>query len=288
MTLVLNMFMAPIFLKEKLTWWDIFCTILILMGTILALCFGDKNNMPYTLNDLIDLYTRLEFLIFVGIFFLGVILMVIFLWRSIYRLQRPPSPEYDEHARNIDHRYVLFAYPSFGGFAGAASVLFAKSAIEMAKSSMSGRSPTDVQSPIFALFLLGAGLAIWVQCLFLNKGLEKGDALFIVPVYQVSWVFTNTMVGLIYFRDYWGMTKTQISVFATGVVIALVGVYLLSLREKAKPVGTSFADSATSVNADGSAEDLSKAASPVSAGPNVAVAIDESENTSLLSKPVDK
>ncbi len=180
--------------QEKLTAWDVICTGIILVGVVLALVFGDKSNNPYTLSDLMDLYSRIPFLIFVGVFALTVIVMTVLLFRALYRLAR--IDKYDADTINADHRYVLIAYPTFAGFAGAASVLFAKSAIEMAKSSASGRSPDDVKSPIFALFLLGAGAAIYVQCLFLNKGLERGDALFIVPVYQVSWVFTNTVLFL--------------------------------------------------------------------------------------------
>jgi hypothetical protein len=85
-------------LKEKLTMWDIYCTILILIGTVLALCFGDKSNSSYTLTDLLDLYSRIQFLIFVGLFAATVILMSAFLVRALYRLNKPET--YDETTLN--------------------------------------------------------------------------------------------------------------------------------------------------------------------------------------------
>jgi hypothetical protein len=124
----------------------------------------------------------------------------------------------------------------------------------MAKSSISGRSSSDVKSPLFVVFLLVCVVAIYLQCFFLNKGLARGDALFIVPVYQVAWVLMNTVLGMIYFRDWFLMTNLQIGLFCMGVVITLVGVYLLSLREKAPVVTSAFAQSASSVNSGSGAE----------------------------------
>jgi uncharacterized membrane protein len=246
MTLVLNLFMAPLFLKEKLTMYDVNCTLVILAGTIVAICFGNKNNTSYSLEQLIDLYKQTAFLVYVGVFFALLGVSVYFQFRALHRLEHPG--DFTEDVLLREHRYVLVYYPSLAGIFGAHSVLGAKSAIEMAKSSISGRSSSDVKSPLFVVFLLVCVVAIYLQCFFLNKGLARGDALFIVPVYQVAWVLMNTVLGMIYFRDWFLMTNLQIGLFCMGVVITLVGVYLLSLREKAPIVTSAFAQSASSVN----------------------------------------
>jgi len=68
----------------------------------------------------------------------------------------------------------------------------------------------------------------------LNEGLSKADALIIVPVYQVCWVIMNTVVGMVYFEDYRDMPGANMALFLLGVVITLLGVYLLSDRNVEK------------------------------------------------------
>ena len=143
---------------------------------------------------------------------------------------------------------MLLYYPTLAGVFGAHSVLGAKSAIEMIKGNISGRSPDDIKSALFVVFILVCVVAIYLQCYFLNKGLSRADALLVVPIYQVAWVMMNTVLGMIYFRDWFTMTNTQVGIFCLGVVITLFGVYLLSLREKT-PVAA-FARAATTVDAN--------------------------------------
>lgn len=155
--------------------------------------------------------------------------------------------------REFVRRYVLLYYPTLAGVFGAHSVLGAKSAIEMVKGNISGRSPDDIKSALFVVFILVCVVAIYLQCYFLNKGLSRADALLVVPIYQVAWVLMNTVLGMIYFRDWFTMTNTQVGIFSLGVVITLFGVYMLSLREKT-PVAA-FARAATTVDAADDVDD---------------------------------
>eukprot|EP00455_Lapot_gusevi_P011472 TRINITY_DN15280_c0_g3_i3.p2 TRINITY_DN15280_c0_g3~~TRINITY_DN15280_c0_g3_i3.p2 ORF type:complete len:192 (-),score=72.12 TRINITY_DN15280_c0_g3_i3:53-628(-) len=103
--------------------------------------------------------------------------------------------------------------------------------MELGKMAATG-GKNDLGSPIFYLLLFCMSVSLYFQIFLLNKGLERGDALFIVPVYQVAWVFMNTILGMIYFRDYWAMTNIELILFCLGVVITLSGIYLLSLRTR--------------------------------------------------------
>jgi hypothetical protein len=161
--------------------------------------------------------------------------------------------------------------------------LLAKSVIEMVKSAASGRSPGDVKSALFFIFLFGAFFAIYLQCYFLNKGLARGDALFIVPVYQVAWVLMNTLLGMIYFRDYIQMSALAIGLFCVGVSVTLLGVYLLSLREKAPMVGQSLAKQVDSASS-GDGSDASEGAVS-SANKAEALAVDKI--ITIVSPPAD-
>jgi uncharacterized membrane protein len=282
MTLVLNLFMAPLFLKEKLTMYDVTCTMIILAGTIVALCFGNKSNTSYSLQQLLALYSETAFLIYVGVFLLVLVVSFFYQMRALHRLDNPDKYSEDVIAR--EHRYVLLYYPTLAGVFGAHSVLGAKSAIEMIKSSISGRSPDDIKSFLFIVFILVCVVAIYLQCYFLNKGLARADALLVVPIYQVAWVLMNTILGMIYFRDWFTMTNTQVGVFCLGVVITLVGVYLLSLREKA-PV-SSFAKAASSVNTDGEAASMDHVHTPRSERGGEASAVDKIRDA-IVTMPSD-
>lgn len=106
MTLVLNMFMAPLFLKEKLTSYDVKCTLVILVGTVVAISFGNKNNTSYTLNELLNLYSQLAFLVYLGVFFVILVIGIIFMFRATYRLDHPEEFRDDDDVLNRAHRCV--------------------------------------------------------------------------------------------------------------------------------------------------------------------------------------
>jgi hypothetical protein len=45
--------------------------------------------------------------------------------------------------------------------------------VECERDDTTGRSSDDVKNPMFALFIIGAFFAIYVQCVFLNKVLLR-------------------------------------------------------------------------------------------------------------------
>lgn len=118
-------------------------------------------------------------------------------------------------------RKLAFSYPAMAGAFGSMSVLFAKSVAEIMKEVLrfGGNALTSWPPYIFVTFMLGSlflqvlpffsssstllRFLFWLlQVRFLNEGLDKGDALFIVPVYQVFWVLWSTLAGMLYFEDF--------------------------------------------------------------------------------------
>ena len=65
----------------------------------------------------------------------------------------------------------------------------------------------------------------------LNMGLNKADALYVVPVYQVFWVCGNVIAGMMYFQDYKSMDAASMTMFLFGVCVTMMGVYFLSQRK---------------------------------------------------------
>eukprot|EP00823_Brevimastigomonas_motovehiculus_P006273 TRINITY_DN513_c0_g1_i1.p1 TRINITY_DN513_c0_g1~~TRINITY_DN513_c0_g1_i1.p1 ORF type:complete len:1038 (+),score=406.69 TRINITY_DN513_c0_g1_i1:116-3229(+) len=221
MTLVVNMVVAPCFLNEKLTRRDIVNTIVILAGTILSITFGNKSSTSYTLTELIDFYSNPPFIVYMicigAIYVLNYVTLKVMGKREAAGIARP-----------LDLRYQAFAYPALAGSMGAHSVLCAKSAAEVIKQTSRGENQFVHAASYFMIG--GLALSLFFQMKLLNDGLSKADALYIVPVYQVSWVVMNTIVGLIYFQDYNTMGMLHVAMFVLGILIAVFGVYLLSNR----------------------------------------------------------
>jgi drug/metabolite transporter (DMT)-like permease len=76
LTLVVNMLIAPCFLKEKLSTRDVVFTLIICVGTIVCICFGSKEEGAYSIETLMDLYTHPPFVIFA--IFLAIIMAGLF------------------------------------------------------------------------------------------------------------------------------------------------------------------------------------------------------------------
>lgn len=122
MTLVVNMFIAPCCVKEKLTLRDGLSTLVILSGTVLSLVFGSKSDHEYTLETLVDLYSQPLFIGYACFFVIYVAAMVVLLrYLTIKKRRRRHS------FTPFDAKMERFAYPSLAGAFGAHSVLFAKS-----------------------------------------------------------------------------------------------------------------------------------------------------------------
>jgi hypothetical protein len=219
MTLVINMFFAPCFNREKLSKEDIGATMVILLGTIISISFGSKSSKHYTLNELLDLYTKPLFISYISVMTCILVGVFAFLKRtsgltSLTMLQT---------------RAVALSYPTLAGTFGAHSVLFAKSSAEIVKSTIAGTNEF-VQPPSYLLISL-LFFFLFLQMRTLNQGLRRADALVIVPVYQVSWVMMNAVVGMMYFQDYKHVESWELALFFLGLMVTLFGVYLLARRE---------------------------------------------------------
>jgi hypothetical protein len=224
MTLVVNLFVAPCMLGEQLTRYDVVITIIILSGTVIAVVFGSKSNVSYTSRELERLYTQTLFIVYICITGFLVICALTFL---IYIYRRTKANKSSVSERQL--KAEAFLYPALAGVCGAHSALFAKSATELVSESISGNNQFDQPLPYF--FILFLGFLLVMQMKFLNNGLARADALYIVPIYQVVWVVMNAVVGMTYFRDFTSMSDLSAALFAVGIFITSVGVGLLSRRE---------------------------------------------------------
>lgn len=74
--------------------------------------------------------------------------------------------------------------------------------------------------------------SIFAQIKYLNDGLKRFDASYSVPVFTSFWIILSVLSGMIFYREYNGMTSAQCMFFALGVAITVTGVVLLGGREQ--------------------------------------------------------
>lgn len=216
LSLVWNMFIAPIFHKEKVTKQNIIATVIIFFGVTLTVIFAGHSTPSYELEDLIHLYQQ-------PVMYAYIFLVVLFIGGLFY------FSRYIERTHNYEGGlYHIICYGGIAGTFGGQSVLLAKSTVELLKSAIWGQAGSYMFTQ-FASYLIIFGMAMCLGCQvhFLNGGLARFDALVVVPVYQSFWILTSVLGGIMYFEEYVNMTKTQMCMFTIGGIVTILGIVVL-------------------------------------------------------------
>lgn len=226
LSLVWNMLMAPFFLKEKLDSRDLIATFVVFVGATLTVIFADHATPEFTIEILISLYKKPLMKIYcvvIPTFILGHYLLI----KWMNRLRQTKSKAISSQLRRTLH---MIGYAGLAGSMGGQSLLFAKSNVELIKSWMVGNNPWS----FWQTYVLFGSLAIClaVQIHFLNSGLRLYDALSMVPVYQAYWIIMGVLGGLVYFEEILSFTAAEGSMFAFGVLLAVLGIIILSQRKQ--------------------------------------------------------
>lgn len=272
LTLVSNVIFAPLLLRETIGHWDVLATVLIVVGSSVAVMFGSHESVTFTCLQLFTFFTRWSFILYATIMtiYIGVLYMFIQKIEKIEKDEGVHSPRY-LHYRGL-HR---FAYPSLSGTVGAQSVLFAKAFVSLLTNTVRHWNASDEEviplaashtlstdgtmqnvteglpdsvdtAPIIlhhvsenmfvhwqTYFIFAAMLgAIFAQIKYLNEGLKRFDASYAVPVFTSFWIILSVLSGMIFYQEYVGMDTGQCLFFAFGVLVTVTGVITLGGREQ--------------------------------------------------------
>mmetsp|Transcript_7361 Transcript_7361/g.8449 ORF Transcript_7361/g.8449 Transcript_7361/m.8449 type:complete len:523 (-) Transcript_7361:280-1848(-) len=230
-TIVANLFFAHFWLEERLDKNDLGATFLVLLGIVLVAVSAEKSTKRYTLDCLVALYKRKEFIIYVVVM-LATVGILYFGTTRLAKLKEasPFNPGY--------HRWKKL-HPIFpaalSGFVGAQSVLFAKSVAELLKESFTnGNNQFNSWEVYLIIFCLLT--AIFVQLHWLAHGLRLFDAVLIVPIFQCCFITGGVVGGAFYFAEFDDLSDGEIVVFVAGLLLTIIGVYLLTRREHVEDV----------------------------------------------------
>jgi len=162
-----------------------------------------------------------------------------------------------DHIRDLSEKYKPFEkiHPfllcALSGVFGAQSVLFAKTNAEMMDVSFRGNNQYDQFLPY--LFLPAMLFFIFSQLHWMAVALKNFDALYVVPVFQCFFIIVSTLGGAVFFQEFASFSVLQAIMFPIGVIITLIGVWILSQRDM-----TEAADEWNLVDQEDDKDDVAK------------------------------
>mmetsp|Transcript_5523 Transcript_5523/g.10381 ORF Transcript_5523/g.10381 Transcript_5523/m.10381 type:complete len:683 (+) Transcript_5523:274-2322(+) len=227
-SLVANMIFAQVMHGEQLSKRDVLATIVIIFGCVVSVAFASHKNEICDIDTLLALYGEPRFAIYAGVILSLLACGMIFAQyiEAVEAASGIQSPEY-----LALFKYHRFVYTFLSGVAGAQSVLFAKSLDELLVSSFAGDSRIFLAHMGSYMIAFSMFCTIGLQIYWLNCGLAKWDALYIVPVFQAQWIVFSVIGGGVFYGEFSGFSFGQVVAFCVGIALTVLGVYILSQRD---------------------------------------------------------
>ena len=219
--LVFNSICATLILGEPFTKWSFWGTLLVSGGAVLIAIFGAIPSPAHNLKELLVLFERKAFIIWMSLqaVFVIAICVVTELVSSFSSL-----------AQNSRFRLLRgLSYGCISGILSAHSLLMAKSAVELIiKAIVDGANYfVHWQSWMIVLALVFLALS---QLYYLHRGLKLVSTSVLYPLVFCVYNIIAILDGLIYFNQTELITPLQACLITLGTVILLSGVLALSWR----------------------------------------------------------
>ena len=226
LTLVLNMILAPILIREAIFLRDVCVNFIVIIGTLISVWFGPHNTPEYDLEDLARLMKEPTFIMYQSMFGIWVLSLIV-VWMDLRK--DVDSPTYLTGLEAVTRRRLLrFSYPGLAGSIGGFTAAYAKASIELIKTSILGDNQFTHIGTYFIIFMMGGSVCLQIK--FLNAGLKRYEAMYIVPVYQVFWIISGILAGMFYFHEVEGLSEKEVRLFSLGAGISITGIILHSKR----------------------------------------------------------
>lgn len=210
---VWNAILAPWVLKETLTVGRAMGCIFIVLGTGLAGMFGNHYEPEYTVEYLEETLLSYRVLIYFSCFFVWFML----------------------------NRFIFMQYGagttirglSLGCTAGtiAGNMFCVKAAIELIQRSIHGPDGTIWLTWLPYTMLVGAAFFALSNVVFMTKGLQEYEALFMVTIYEGSMIVSGCLSGAIVLKDLRDLETWRVCVYASGVLTIVFGMWVIFMQE---------------------------------------------------------
>ena len=231
LTLVSNVFLAPLLLKEKLSRRDVICTLVIVVGAALAVSCASHSDSTPTVSAMFSNFLRIQFIAYAALVVLSVVGLRVITWKAAALRKKAHNNRDAAKRYQTAMKYHRFGYAAAAGIMGAQSVLFAKCTSTLFRTMIAGDGIMFVYPGTYGV-LLGLGVTIFFQIRWLNSGLRLFPALYVVPVFQSFWILVSVISGMIFFQEYEGVLDEPLNAcgFCLGIFLTIGGVYVLSQK----------------------------------------------------------
>lgn len=209
-TLVANIVLAPIVLKEVVSKHELVCTAIIIVGSTVSIVFGPHKVALKGMIELMNIFFSFRFLIY-----LSTVLA------TLFTLSR------------IALKHPIACYATMSGIYGGHSILFCKMAVELFQTSIvfdniDTKERKYMFQSFFALVCVLLVSCVTFQVYYLNRAFEKkGEALRVLPIFQTFWVSFSIFSALVFFNDFTSISITYQVLFVGGIITNIIGLYVL-------------------------------------------------------------
>ncbi|PWY83525.1 hypothetical protein BO70DRAFT_428808 [Aspergillus heteromorphus CBS 117.55] len=236
--LVFNTIFATLILGEPFTRYSLVGTGLVCVGALLIAIFGAVGEPAHTLDQLLELLQRRNFVLWmVGT---AVMVLVIYLGSRLLRFLASPSRSkygnprgsYMPHLQLSHGRVRLMRGLSYGmisGILSAHSLLLAKSAVELLVRTVVDRVNQFNRWQSWVILLAMIALAL-SQLFYLHRGLKLCSTSVLYPFVFCIYNIIAIIDGLIYFQQMSQLTGFHAGLISLGTIVLLGGVLCLSWR----------------------------------------------------------
>jgi hypothetical protein len=227
-------------------------TVLVIVGSILSIGFGNHEDKDYNMADIRALYGYAAFIayviiMFVGLFFAYVAVKRLEVMRADLMLsyteleevtEQGENDRFPEIERSIDEKKSSYApyekvhpllYCMLSGIFGGNSELMAKTVAVLLRTTIAGDN--QFIYGLTYVFLIIMGVTIAVQMHFLASALKHFDALYVVPVFQCFFITGSAAGGAIFYHELKDFNVLQSVMFPVGITVTLAGVLAMSVRD---------------------------------------------------------
>ncbi len=191
--LVFNSICATLILGERFTRWSLGGTVLVCAGAVLIALFGAIGEPAHTLDQLLTLLQRQQFLLWMA--GQAVLIVAIMVGTRVFKLLNPRTT----HAPRMKLARGL-AYGCISGILSAHSLLVAKLAVELLVRTTVDRVNQFNRWQSWIVLLGLAALAL-SQLYYLHRGLKLCSTSVLYPFMFCVYNIIAILDGLIYFRQ---------------------------------------------------------------------------------------
>lgn len=220
--LVFNTICATLILGEPFTRLSLVGTILVAGGAVLIATFGALPEPSHTLDQLLELLGRPQFILWMVATGLAIVLILIIAVASTRLLP---------HCQNTPRIRLLrgMSYGSSSAILSAHSLLVAKSAVELLVRTIADRRNQFNRWQSW-MILVALGVLALSQLYLLHRGLKLVSTSVLYPFVFCIYNITAIIDGLVYFHQADRLPPLHAGLISLGTLVLLSGVLALSWR----------------------------------------------------------